>query len=80
MMYSSTTLGEMVVDGMIRYELKKVFSKSINRILILILVLVAFVFSCLAIWSVTYVDGNGNSVSLTHRQAMKMVKKFYPCK
>lgn len=28
----------------------------------------------------TYVDGNGNSVSLTHRQAMKMVKKFYPCK
>lgn len=60
-MYSSTTLGEMVVDGMIRYELKKVFSKSINRILILILVLVAFAFSCLAIWSVTYVDGNGNT-------------------
>lgn len=28
----------------------------------------------------TYVDGNGNTVNLTHKQAMQMVKKFYPCK
>lgn len=46
---------------MIRYELKKVFSKRINRLLILVLIIVAIVFSCFAIWSINYVDKDGNT-------------------
>lgn len=46
---------------MIKYELEILFSERINRLLLLILILIAIVFSCFAIGSVTYVDQEGNT-------------------
>uniref|UniRef100_I5AR92 ABC-type transport system involved in multi-copper enzyme maturation, permease component n=1 Tax=Eubacterium cellulosolvens (strain ATCC 43171 / JCM 9499 / 6) TaxID=633697 RepID=I5AR92_EUBC6 len=46
---------------MLKYEFKIMFSKHMNRILLAVLLLLAFVFSFLAIWSVNYVDANGNT-------------------
>ena len=44
---------------MIRYELKKIISKKINRLLFLILLALTFVFSYFAMVSNFYVDEKG---------------------
>lgn len=46
---------------MIRFEIKKVFSKSMNKIVLLFLIAILVVFSILAINKVEYIDKNGNS-------------------
>lgn len=45
----------------LRYELKKVFSKKINRIVLIGTMLAAVVFSMFAIGGVQYTDGNGTT-------------------
>ena len=45
---------------MIRSEFLKLFSKGVNRILLLTLLIIAVVFSLLSIWSVKFVDKDGN--------------------
>lgn len=51
---------------MLNFELKKVFSKSRNKIVILLMVVITIITSILTINRVEYVDGNGNhSVGFT---------------
>ena len=45
----------------LRYELKKVFSKKINRIVLIGTMLAAVAFSMFAIGGVQYTDGNGTT-------------------
>ena len=45
---------------MIRCEFRKLFSRSINRILLLALLVIAVAFSFFSIWSVKFVDKYGN--------------------
>ena len=45
---------------MLKYELIKVFSKRINRLVIVATMLIAIVISCFAIGSIRYVDKDGN--------------------
>lgn len=51
----------MVVIVMVRCEFKKLFSNRINRILVLVLVVIAVVFSFFSIWSINFVDKDGNT-------------------
>ena len=51
----------MVVIVMVRCEFKKLFSNRINRILVLVLVVIAVVFSFFSIWSIKFVDKDGNT-------------------
>lgn len=46
---------------MIKYEIKLLLSNRINRILLLFLLGIAIIFSIFAIWSVSYVDKDGNT-------------------
>lgn len=46
---------------MLKYELKILFKERINKILILILMIIAITFSCFAICSIKYVDKKGNT-------------------
>lgn len=46
---------------MLRYEIKKVFSKSKNRIAVIVLFVILAITSILTINRVEYVDENGNS-------------------
>lgn len=48
---------------MLRFEIKKVFSKTVNKIALLILVVALLVVSFFAVNSVDYVDENGTSTS-----------------
>ena len=50
---------EKRVKWMFRYELKKVFSDRVNRVMLGVAVILAIVFSCFAIGSVRYVDEEG---------------------
>ena len=50
----------MVVIVMVRCEFQKLFSNSINRILLLVLLIIAVVFSFFSIWSIKFVDKDGN--------------------
>ena len=51
---------------MLNFELKKVFSKSMNKIVILLMVVITIITSILTINRVEYVDENGNlSVGFT---------------
>lgn len=51
---------------MLNFELKKVFSKSRNKIVILLMVVITIITSILTINRVEYVDENGNhSVGFT---------------
>ena len=52
----------MVVIVMVRCEFKKLFSNRINRILVLVLVVIAVVFSFFSIWSINFVDKDGNII------------------
>ena len=45
---------------MVRCEFQKLFSNSINRILLLVLLIIAVVFSFFSIWSIKFVDKDGN--------------------
>lgn len=49
----------LVINLMLKYELKKVFSKRINRLVIVATMLIAIVISCFAIGSIRYVDKEG---------------------
>ncbi len=44
---------------MLKYELKRVFSKKMNRMMLIAAVLLAIIFSCFAIGSMRYVDEDG---------------------
>ena len=58
--------GEKAGDKMLNFELKKVFSKSRNKIVILLMVVITIITSILTINRVEYVDENGNhSVGFT---------------
>lgn len=58
--------GEKAGDKMLNFELKKVFSKSRNKIVILLIVVITIITSILTINRVEYVDENGNhSVGFT---------------
>ena len=46
---------------MLRYEIKKVFSKSKNRIAVIVLFVILVITSILTINKVEFVDENGNS-------------------
>lgn len=48
-----------MINLMLKYELKKVFSKRINRLVIVATMLIAIAISCFAIGSIRYVDKNG---------------------
>ncbi len=48
---------------MIRFELKKIFSKPVNKIVFIILLVVLCVISYLAITCVNYVDENGTTIT-----------------
>lgn len=48
-----------MINLMLKYELKKVFSKRINRLVIVATMLIAIVISCFAIGSIRYVDKEG---------------------
>mgnify|MGYP002433422993 CR=1 FL=1 len=48
---------------MLRYEIKKVFSKSKNRIAVIVLFVILVITSILTINKVEFVDENGNSAS-----------------
>lgn len=49
-----------MINMMLKYELIKVFSKRINRLVIVATMLIAIVISCFAIGSIRYVDKDGN--------------------
>lgn len=46
---------------MIRHEINIVFSNRINRLVLLFLLVIAVVLSIFAVWSVSYVDKDGNT-------------------
>ena len=46
---------------MLKYELKILFNQRINKLLILVLIIIAITFSCFAIFSIHYVDKKGNT-------------------
>lgn len=46
---------------MLKYELKKIYSKKINQIVFVIILLIAITLSCFAIGSMRYVDKDGNT-------------------
>ena len=46
---------------MVRFELKKIFAKSSNKIALIILLVAIVVISYFAIGSIEYVDSSGNS-------------------
>lgn len=48
---------------MLRFEIKKVFSKTVNKIALVILMIALCIVSFFAISSVEYVDKEGNSTS-----------------
>lgn len=57
---------------MLLFEIKKIYSRHINKIALLILVVLLFVVSTLAIKSVSYVDADGNT--LTGIKAVQSLK------
>ena len=60
-MYFYIILERKQVMKMLRYEIKKVFSKSKNRIAVIVLFVILAITSILTINRVEYVDENGNS-------------------
>lgn len=46
---------------MMRFEIKKVFSKNVNKIALLTLLVILVIVSMLTVNRVEYTDGNGNS-------------------
>ena len=63
---------------MIRYEFKILLSKRINRMILAALLILAFVFSGFAIWSVNYVDESGTVHNgLTAPRKLTEVKSKY---
>lgn len=60
---------------MLNFELKKVFSKSMNKIVILLMVVITIITSILTINRVEYVDENGNhSVGFTAAKNLRDAK------
>lgn len=60
---------------MLRFELKKIFAKSSNKIALIILLVVIVVISYFAIESIEYVDSSGNShTGITAYNRLKEVK------
>lgn len=65
-----------MVLKMMRFELKKIFCKPVNRAAFLLLILLLVVISMLAVNRVSYVDENGNSFSGLHgAKQLREVKK-----
>ena len=60
---------------MVRFELKKIFAKSSNKIALIILLVAIVVISYFAIGSIEYVDSSGNShTGITAYNRLKEVK------
>ena len=51
------------MEKMIKFEIKKIFSKTINKIALLLLVLLILVGAFLTVKDVTYVNENGQTLS-----------------
>ena len=62
---------------MVRFELKKIFAKSSNKIALIILLVAVVVISYFAIGSIEYVDSSGNShTGITAYNRLKEVKNI----
>lgn len=62
-MYFYIILAKRLVMIMLRFELKKIFSKPVNKIAVVILAVVLCVVSYLAIEYVHYIDQDGNTIT-----------------
>lgn len=60
---------------MVRFELKKIFSKPVNKFAFIILTAVLCFVSCLAVSNVHYVDENGNTITgISAARALRKAK------